>query len=492
MGGPPVPTSWHPEGMRDPAPDLEAAFDAHPFQALGHAVVNLLAEHLASAAHREGPVLPPSSPAQSLERWPADFPPRGGVDPLALLAQVVAESNHLHHPRYVGHQVTSPLPWSALLDFAGAFLNNGTAVYEMGPASTAMERSVVRWFAERIGFSSEVADGVLTHGGSAGNLTALLAARQHAAPCDVWEEGVASAGPLCLFASDQTHYSVRRSAQIMGLGGRSVRTIATDDRYRMRPEALDAALLQAKREGTTVVAVVASAGSTATGAIDPLEAIADICRAHGAWLHVDGAHGGGAVVSDRLRAALRGIERADSVVIDTHKMLLAPALATLVVFRDGRCSFETFSQQAAYIFGGQDPTETWYDLAQRTLECTKRMLGLQVYASLKVLGTDFFAGYVERMYDLGQTFGALLANRPHWELTTAPEANIVCFRYAPPHIPDADAFQVRVREAIVQEGSYYLVKTALRGKTYLRCTLINPRTELSDLEALLQRVEAQQ
>lgn len=477
--------------MSDQDLDLEAAFDAQAFQSLGHAVVNLLADHMARAARREGPVLPLHTPAQSQERWPADFPARGGADPLALLAQVVTESNHLHHPRYVGHQVTSPLPWSALLDFAGAILNNGTAVYEMGPVSTAMERSVIRWFAERLGFSSEVADGVLTHGGSAGNLTALLAARQHAAPCDVWEEGVASAGSLCLFASDQTHYSVRRSAQIMGLGGRSVRTIATDERYRMRPEALDAALQQAKREGTTVVAVVASAGSTATGAIDPLETIADICHEHGSWLHVDGAHGGGAVVSDRLRTALRGIERADSVVIDAHKMLLAPALATLVVFRDGRHSFETFSQQAAYIFGGQDPTETWYDLAQRTLECTKRMLGMQVYASLKVLGTDFFAGYVERMYNLGQTFGALLADRPHWELATVPEANIVCFRYAPPHIPDADAFQVRVREAIVQEGSYYLVKTALRGKTYLRCTLINPRTELSDLEALLQRVEAQ-
>jgi len=209
------------------------------------------------------------------------------------------------------------------------------------------------------------------------------------------------------------------------------------------------------------------------------------------WMHVDGAHGGGAVVSDRLRTALRGIERADSVVIDAHKMLLAPALATLVVFRDGRRSFETFSQQAAYIFGGQDPTETWYDLAQRTLECTKRMLGLQVYASLKVLGTDFFAAYVERMYDLGRGFGEHIAQRPHWELATVPEGNIVCFRYAPPGIADADAFQARVREAIVRDGSFYLVKTILRGKTYLRCTLINPRTEWSDLEALLKRVESE-
>jgi len=477
--------------MRDPDLDLDSAFDAKAFQSLGHRVVDLLAEHMSSAARREGPVLPAFTPAESLERWPADFPLRGSADPMALLTQVVADSNHLHHPRYVGHQVTSPLPWSALLDFAGAFLNNGSAVYEMGPVSTAMERSVIRWFAGRLGFDPLAADGVLTHGGSAGNLTALLAARQQVASCDVWEEGLASAGALCLIASDQTHYSARRSAQVMGMGARSIVTVPTDARYRMRLEALEAALRDAKARGCAVVAVVASAGSTATGAIDPLEAIADICAERGVWMHVDGAHGGGAIVSDRLRTALRGIERADSVVIDAHKMLLAPALATLVVFRDGRRSFETFSQQAAYIFGGQDPTETWYDLAQRTLECTKRMLGLQVYASLKVLGTGFFATYVERMYDLGQAFGELIAQRPNWELGTIPEANIVCFRYAPPELPDADAFQVRVREAIVREGSFYLVKTTLRAKTFLRCTLINPRTELSDLEALLLRVEAE-
>ncbi len=477
--------------MSDLDSDLDSAFDPGSFRSLGHRVVDLLADHMAAAARREGPVLPPFTPMQSMDRWPADFPARGGEDPIALLARVVSDSNHLHHPCYVGHQVTSPLPWSALLDFAGAFLNNGSAVYEMGPVSTAMERSVVRWFAGRIGFDPLLADGVLTHGGSAGNLTALLAARQHAASCDVWEEGVTPAGALCLIASDQTHYSVRRSAQIMGLGGRSVVSVPTDTRYRMRLDALAASLRNAKAEGCTVVAVVASAGSTATGAIDPLDAIAELCAEYGVWLHVDGAHGGGAVVSDRLRTALRGIERADSVVIDAHKMLLAPALATLVVFQNGRRSFETFSQQAVYIFGGQDPTETWYDLAQRTLECTKRMLGLQVYASLKVLGTSFFAAYVERMYDLGRAFGELVAQRPHWELATVPEGNIVCFRYAPPHFANANEFQAHVREAIVREGSYYLVKTSLRGKTYLRCTLINPRTELSDLEALLLRVEAE-
>lgn len=472
-------------------PELIPAFDAASFREQGHRVVDQLADHLDQANHRQGPVLPPWSPAESVQRWPAEFPKAPEADPEAFLARVIESSNHLHHPRYIGHQCTSPLPTSALLDFAGAFLNNGTAVYEMGPHSTAMERAVARWFAGRIGFDPAHADGFFTHGGSAGNLTALLAARQSGTPYDVWEEGVRDAANLCVMSGDTTHYSVRRSAQVIGLGGRQVVPIATDERFRMRPAELAKALKAAKAEGRSVLAVVASAGSTATGAIDPLDAIADLCAEHGVWFHVDGAHSGAMVVSDTLKPRLKGIERADSVIIDAHKMMLMPALATLVIFKEGRRSFETFSQQANYLFAGADPTETWFDLAQRTLECTKRSLGLQVYGSLKAYGTDYFAAYIEEMFEIGRAFGAMVAARPHWELATEPEGNIVCFRYAPPAIADAEAFQSRVREAIVKEGSYYIVKTVLRGKTYLRVTIINPRTELGDLEALLARVEAE-
>ncbi len=472
-------------------PDLIPAFDAASFREQAHRVVDQLADHLDQANHRQGPVLPPWSPAESVRRWPADFPAAPAGDPAAFLAQVIESSNHLHHPRYIGHQCTSPLPASALLDFAGAFLNNGSAVYEMGPHSTAMERAVAQWFAGRIGFDPAHADGFFTHGGSAGNLTALLAARQSGTPYDVWEEGVKDAAKLCVMSPDTTHYSVRRSAQVIGLGGRQVIPIATDEKFRMRPAELAKALKTAKAEGRHILAVVASAGSTATGAIDPLDEVADLCAEHGVWFHVDGAHSGAMVVSDRLKPRLKGIERADSVIIDAHKMMLMPALATLVIFKEGRRSFETFSQQANYLFAGADPTETWFDLAQRTLECTKRSLGLQVYGSLKAYGTDYFAAYIEEMFEMGRAFGAMVATRPHWELATEPEGNIVCFRYAPPAIADAEAFQGRVREAIVKEGSYYIVKTVLRGKTYLRVTIINPRTEMSDLEALLARVEAE-
>lgn len=465
-----------------------SAFDPKAFRENGHRIVDALAEHLAAAQARRGPVLPWRSPEAALRAWPGAFTREGGADFHQLVGRVLAESHHLQDPRYVGHQCSVPLPLAALLGSVSDLLNNGSAIYEMGPVNTAMEQSLVRWMAGLAGFDPVLADGVWTHGGSAGNLTALLAARQSAAPNDVWEEGYAQPGALCVVTSEQAHYSVRRSAQVLGLGGRSVIAVPVDERFRMRPEALAATLDRLAGEGRTVMAVVASAGSTATGAIDPLEAIAEACRTRGLWLHVDGAHCGAHLLSERLRPALAGIERADSLVIDAHKMMLVPALATLVLFRNGDRSYETFSQEASYLFD-RSARQEWYNAAHRTLECTKRMLGLKLYLALEVLGTDFFAAFVEKMADLAAGFAGAIERRPGWQLAVRPESNIVCFRYAPEFIADADAFQARARDTIVREGSFYLVKTTLRSRTWLRTTLINPLTTEADLEALLARVE---
>lgn len=472
-----------------PGPDpFRAAWDPEAFRALGHGMVDLLADHLASVQRREGPVLPWKEPGAALADWPPAFTAEGEGDPLGLAARVLAASHHLQHPRYIGHQCSVPLPATAWLGALSDLLNNGSAVYEMGPAAVAMERAVVRWLCSRAGFDPLGADGVLTHGGSAGNLTALLAARQASAPYDVWEEGCRAPGEFCIVASDQAHYSVRRAAQILGLGAGGVLTVATDARFRLRLDDLQQVLDRARGEGRVVLAVVASAGSTATGAIDPLEGVADLCGARGLWLHVDGAHAGAMVVSDQLRGRLAGIARADSLVIDAHKMLLMPALATAVLFREGGRSYETFSQQASYLFD-RSARQEWFNPAHRTLECTKRMLGLNLYAALWTLGTDFFAGFQERMQALAGRFADLLEARPGWELAVRPEANIVCFRYLPEGGGDPDALQAGLRDRIIQEGSFYLVKTTLRGRTWLRTTLINPLTEDRDLEALLLRAE---
>ncbi len=478
---------------------LDAAFDPETFRAQAHAVVDQLADYLRHAERRDMPVLPPRSPADAARAWPARFEadraPSAFED---LIGRVLSESNHFHHPRNVGHQVAAPLPLAAICDFVASLLNNGMAVYETGPVSTVMDRAIVQWLASQVGFPAG-ADGVLTSGGSAGNLTALLAARQATAGFDSWNDGLGGsvesrrgAAPLpCLLTSEQTHYCVARAAKIMGWGAAGVRTVATDAQFRLRADALDDARREAERSGRRVVAVVASAGSTSTGAYDPLQGIADFCQSRGIWMHVDGAHGACAALSKRHAHLVAGIERADSFVIDAHKMLLMPALLTAVVFRDGRRSYEAFSQSAAYLFeGAADPTAEWFNMGTRTLECTKRMMSLKLYVALRVLGPDVFAEHIDRTFALSARFAAHLQQAGDFEVATPPEGNILCFRYTPAGVGDLDALQARIRQRLLAAGDFYLVQTRLRDSVFLRTTIINPLTTDRDLETLASAVRA--
>jgi len=268
-----------------------------------------------------------------------------------------------------------------------------------------------------------------------------------------------------------------------------VTPVPVDDAFRLRPDALEGALAAARRAGRRPIAVVASAGSTATGAFDPLDAVADFAEAHGLWFHVDGAHGASTALSPKFRGQLRGIERADSVVWDAHKMMLMPALVTAVLFRDGARSFDAFSQEASYLFHGEDP-RPWSDVALRTLECTKEMMALKVYACLSLLGTQAFGDYVTQTYDQARRFAQRLEASGDFELAVRPDCNIVCFRHTPRGVPpeQLDALQARLRERLVQRGDFYLVQTRLPRGVFLRVTLINPLTRDEDLDALLEAV----
>ena len=471
--------------MSSPSSPLATAYDPEHFRRLGHAWVDQLADHLARTLGRQVPVLAWTPPETSLADFPADFSEEPSGDPLALLSRVLAASHHLHHPRYVGHQVSAPVPLATLCDLVSSMLNNGMAVYEMGPVSTAMETHVLRWMGGVLGLPGSVG-GVLTSGGSAGNLTALLAARQARAGFDAWNGGASAGPPLTVLVAETAHYCIARSTRVMGWGAGGVTPVPVDAHYRLRPEALEESLATARRAGRHPIAVVASAGSTATGAFDPLEAVADFCARHQLWFHVDGAHGASAALSPRYRHQVQGIERADSVVWDAHKMMMMPALITAVLFRDGRRSFDAFSQEASYLFNGQD-TRRMHDTGLRTLECTKEMMALKLYTCLKVLGTRLFADAVTGSFDLARRFAQRLQAAEDFELAVPPDCNIVCFRHTPRDVPaqELDALQVRLRETLVTSGDFYLVQTVLGGRTWLRTTLINPLTTDADLDALL-------
>ncbi len=468
---------------------LQHAFDPEEFRREGHKLVDLLTAYLTDCREAQPmPVLPPSEPDEMDRFWEGEMR-KPDFDIQQFYTTLITQSNHIHHPRYMGHQVVPPAPLSALTELLEAMLNNGMAIYEMGPAATAIERVVLRWLAQRMSLPAS-AEGVLTSGGSAGNLTGLLAARQAMCGYDIWEEGNRDSAPLALMVSEEAHYSVARAARIMGWGKKGIVKIPVNSHLRTDTSALIQTLAKARQDGLRVIALVGNACTTSTGTYDPLDEMADFAQKEGLWFHVDGAHGGAAAFSEKYRHLVKGIERADSVVIDFHKMMLAPALTTAVLFRNGGHSYETFAQKAEYLLMNEKK-QAWYDSAGRTLECTKKMLGVKVFAMIKLYGDKIFADYINTTYDLGHTLAGMLKREPGFEPATEPDGNIVCFRYIPQNFRgDVNALTAEIRKAIIAEAGFYIVQTRVSGKTYLRVTLMNPFTGVSDLTALLDRIRS--
>ncbi|HRY99761.1 MAG TPA: pyridoxal-dependent decarboxylase [Bacteroidales bacterium] len=464
---------------------LNKAYDPELFRIQGHPLIDRMAAYLESCYHdRELPVLEAGEPQDLWKIW-TDLAP--DADLMDMLEPVLRFANRLHHPRYAGHQVVPPVPLAALGEMVSALLNNGMAIYEMGPSGTVIEREVIEWLGRKCGFDSP--DGFLTSGGTAGNLTALLAARQHKVPGNVWANGLPAGMRPGVMVSSTAHYSIDRAVRVMGWGAAGIIPLPVDEAFRIDPSRMEEAFSAARQQGITPVALVGSAGTTATGTYDDLAFLAAFCRDHNLWFHVDGAHGGAVVLSEKYRHLARGFELADSIVIDFHKLLLTPALTTAVLFREGSRSYSTFAQEADYLL---DPADRpWYDSAARTLECTKKMMGLKIYLLRRSYGDEIFREYIDSRYDMTRRFAQMVVERPGWEIATAPMSNILCFRYAPSGLgpEETNNLNATLRERFRQEGRFYLVKTLLDGRLWLRMTVMNPFTAEPEMRDILDLAE---
>jgi len=463
---------------------IQKAYAAEQFRKEAHQLVDVLADYLARAISEEKTDMFSNQTPDALKKYfQADFTQPTKETISKLVIDVLQNATWYHHPHFLGHQVSTPLPAAALAEFTAALLNNTNCVYEMGPVACAMEKHVIDWMAQKIGYDT-LADGFLTSGGTLGNLTALLAARQQKAGFNVWKEGVCSSKRLSVLVSEQSHYSVKRALNIMGLGDESCVQVLVKENFSMDTTQLEKAYQTAIKENRKVFAVVANACSTATGSYDDLEAIAYFCEKHGLWMHVDGAHGATALLSKTHKKLLKGIETADSVVWDAHKMMMMPTLITAVIFKNGRHAHETFRQSASYIL---DRERNWFDYAQKTMECTKPFMAFKLYASLWKLGEDFFGTYVDQMVQLTQKFATFLEESDDFEIAVFPESNILCFRYR--GVSKADnALQEQIRNELLASKQFYIVKTELKGTLYLRCTIINPQTEFQHLMTLVEQI----
>ena len=483
---------------------IRLAYDPRLFADAGDRLAAILGEHLAEVERSQKSVLNWADPWENITRagqelhaaeTPASAPPE--PETLArrfgeLVRLMLARGHNLHDPRYLGHQVPASVPLAALFDAVGSVTNQVMAIYEMGPWASAVEEVMVEQLGRRIGWEPRTFAGVITHGGSLANLTALLTAR-NVLLGDAWERGLSShaENPPVLVAHGEAHYCIARSAGILGLGTNQVIKAALDDHRRIDPDRLDETLSKLRAEGTPVVAVVACACATPIGAFDPLEAIADVCEKHKVWMHVDAAHGGAALFSEKHRHLLKGLERADSLIWDAHKMLFVPALGAFVFYKNAEHRFQAFRQEAPYLFDPSVPGLADYDSGLKTIECTKRAAAFGLWGLWSLFGPQLFGDMVDVTFDLGQKLFEKLSEAPDFEPLHRPECNIVVFRHVPEALKNASPaelgqFQLRLRRDVIQSGEFYIVPTTADGHGALRVTLINPLTTPDHLDQLLE------
>jgi aromatic-L-amino-acid/L-tryptophan decarboxylase len=405
--------------------------------------------------------------------------PQSGIGPHAALdevSEILDESLAHSRPRFFGYVGSSGLELGVLADaLAGSHDINLAA---SAAAADLVERQTLRWVGDLVGYPA--AWGTFTSGGMLSNLTALTAARERAQPgCRI--DGCDGRGVV--YASVEAHSSVERAVEVLGLGRRALRPIEIDAARRMRPDALAAAIDRDVAEGLRPVAVVATAGTTLTGAVDPIRAVAEVCAAHGVWLHVDGAYGLPAAATGSARHLFDGLELADSAALDGHKWLFVPKACGVLLVRNRADLEAAFSHDAPYIPEiefGEHPVE-W------TLEYSRPFRALKLWLALRAHGAEAFREAIEHDLELARLVADLVRSADDLELMTEPALSIVPFRHVPSR-GDPDAHNRRLVGALQRDGRVYVTGAVVDGRWCLRPCIVNYRTSADDARALVDVV----
>ncbi|MCX4744049.1 aminotransferase class V-fold PLP-dependent enzyme [Kitasatospora sp. NBC_01287] len=418
-----------------------------------------------------------------------------GAEVLADLVRSYAQwSVDITHPAALARMQPPPTDVAAAAELVGAILNQSLHAWESGPFALELDRWVIAQLAELVGYDSEEAGGTLTSGGSVSNLMAMTMARdttiadklgRHA-----FQEGLLSLGVQPVVLCPQgVHFSIERAVRLLGIGEANIVTVPIDKHGRMIPEEADRILTELP-EGQLAVALVAVAGSTDLGIVDPLPELAAIARRHGVWLHADAAYGAGALFSPRLRPMLAGLELADSVTMDLHKFGWTPASSAALLVRRAETML-SFGLQPTTCLSADDDTCAGYIGSQNTsLQTTRRVDALKIAVSMRTLGREAVAAMVDTCHDLAKHAAARIAAEPRLELGTEPPLTAVLFRYLPTGSLDADAFNGALRRRVMEQGSALLARTHIPhedggSRVFLKLMLLNPETTTGQLDAIL-------
>lgn len=471
-------------------------FEPSLFRKHAEIVISQLEKYLADSSIRGLTLVNPSSllkTAKSLmTNEQDDIQPLDTEKLKSIVDLYIKTGIQVHSPGFMGRQFSGVVPLAGIFDLVNSIVNQPSSFYEAGQLPNVAERIMANKLNRFIGYDKDNFTMITTSGGSLANLTALLAARNDKLP-NVWSTGMLALDKNnipAIAVSEDVHYSVTRAAGILGIGENQIIRLPVNESKQINIDKVQKTLDSAKRDGFNVFCMVASAGTTSIGAFDPIDELADIAKENNIWLHVDGSHGASLLVSNKLQHKLKGIEKADSLAWDAHKMMFVPSPCSLLFYKNKEKSYGAFHQEASYVFEKQSDIYTEYDSAEKNFECTKRPMIMNLWVLWALYGRALFSNKIDYLCQLCTDAYWLLNDELDFELIHQPEANIFCFRYKPLNgqninIPD---FQVKIRNRVRENGMFFISKVDINNETALRVVFMNHLIEIEHFKMLLTEI----
>ena len=442
-------------------------------------------------------VTPAKTPAEIASLFDEPLPKEG--QPLeAILREVenniFANSTLYLSPRFLGYINSGGNQASILAELLAAGVNQICALWHFSPAASEVERRVVRWIAEFIGYPPD-AGGCLLSGGSAGNLVGLAVARKHKARFDADALGARGGPPLTVYISSEGHASIEKNMALLGMGRNQLRKVAVHDDFRINMDALERQVVDDRRNGYEPICVVGNAGSTNTGSVDPLDTLAEFCRDHNLWFHVDAAYGGPAACTKRAGMLFRGLDQADSVVVNPHKWLYVPAEAACILVRSPQALKHTFQVSAAYL--REQDISDWdhpIDFKDYSPQLHRNFRALKIWMTFKAYGAKKLLANIESNIDTMRYLGDVIDKSPDFVRLAPVPLSIVCFQYRTSNseVHQDQAFlnhmNCRLLDALEKGGRVFLSGTTIRGQKALRACSVNHRLRRSDVDYVLDTI----
>jgi aromatic-L-amino-acid/L-tryptophan decarboxylase len=460
--------------------------DPREFRKAGHQVVDLLAEYLERIEER--PVFPDVEPRTLKQLFAEPLPQKS--EPMDAVLRELEEKllpycTHVGHPGYMGLITPSPNPVGVLGDFIASALNQNLGAYTIGPSAVAMERRTVRWLTDMAGYD-EAAGGNLTSGGTMANFIGLKLARDWASRDRAQHDGMHER--WAVYMSEERHVSVDKAVDCVGAGRSAMRILPTDARFRVRLDALEAAIAEDKKNGIRPMCIVGIFGTTNTGAVDDIRALRAVADREGMWLHADAAYGGGMLLSHEWPMRNEGLETADSITIDPHKWFYAPLDAGAILVKDERRLTVSFGMKPSYLTDEMDRGNERYQYYVHGFEQSRRFRGLKVWMSFKRYGAKQVGEWIDANVHQAKHLYLLLQRYPDFEPACEPVMSAICIRYRAGNLDEAEArnLHAEVARRVELGGKFWISTTELKGKSWFRINPVNFRTRTEHMEQLIE------